>query len=167
MKGRMRKWNIYYNFSSYNRMMLRPLVVIPLITLLLAGCGESIKTKEKVQQAILGHLRTASGLDLNALDFNTTSIRFDKNFAYAAVAFHPKDDENLDDGMTMTYTLQDRNGKWVVVKVGDGQGHGSHPGMGTGSAGTEDKLPPGHPPITSSHLHVNMSGQQGAVGQLQ
>jgi len=68
MKGRMRKWNIYYNFSSYNRMMLRPLVVIPLITLLLAGCGESIKTKEKVQQAILGHLRTASGLDLNALD---------------------------------------------------------------------------------------------------
>jgi hypothetical protein len=163
----MRKCNIYYNIYSYNRMMLRPLAVIPLMALLLTGCGESDKTKEKVQQAIVGHLQATSGLDLNALDFNTTSITFDKNFAYAAVAFHPKNDENLNDGMTMTYTLQDRNGKWVVIKVGDGQGHGTRAGMAPGSKGDENELPPGHPPVPSSDPHTKMSGQQGAVGQLQ
>lgn len=144
--------------------MLRPLAVILSITWLLAGCGESVKTKEKVQQAILGHLQTASGLDLNAVDFDTTSVKFDKNFAYATVAFHPKNDANLHDGMTMTYTLQDRNGKWVVIRVGEGQGHGSHAGIG---AGADNELPPGHPPIPSSDPHTKMSGQQGAVGQSQ
>jgi hypothetical protein len=163
----MRKCNIYYNIYSYNRMMLRPLVVILSITWLLAGCGKGVKTKEKVQQAILGHLQAASGLDLNALEFDTTSVTFDKNFAYATVAFHPKNDENVHDGMTMTYTLQDRNGKWVVMKVGDGQAHGSHAGIGAGSLSTDSELPPGHPPITSSDPHTKMSGQQGAVGQSQ
>lgn len=152
--------------------MLRPLVVIPMITLLLAGCGESIRTKEKVQQAIVGHLQTASGLDLNALDFNTTSVTFSNDFAYATVAFHPKNDENLDDGMTMTYTLQDRDGKWAVVKVGDSQGHGAHAAAGTAipgadGVGTADGLPPGHPPVAPSNPHHQAPGQQGASGQLQ
>lgn len=168
----MRIWGIWYDFYSYNRMMLRPLVVIPMITLLLAGCGESIRTKEKVQQAIVGHLQAASGLDLNALDFNTTSVTFDKNLAYATVAFHPKNDENLDDGMTMTYTLQDRDGKWAVVKVGDSRGHGSQGVAGTatpgiGGTGTTDELPPGHPPVAPSDPHYQAPGQQGASGQLQ
>lgn len=159
----MRKWGIYYNFSSYNRMMLRPLAAIPLVTLLLAGCGENIKTKEKVQQAILRRLQNTSGLDLNALDFAVTSVTFDNNFAYATAAFHPKNDANLDSGMTMTYTLQDRNGKWVVVKVGDSQGHGPH-GQAPGSA---DQLPPGHPAIGSSDPHSSISEHQGASGQAQ
>ena len=163
MEGRMRKWGIYYNFSSYNRMMLRPLAVIPLITLLLAGCGENIKTKDKVQQAILKRLQTTSGLNMNALDFTTTSVTFDNNFAYATVAFHPKNDGNLDSGMTMTYTLQNRDGKWVVVKVGDSQGHGLHDRV----PGNANQLPPGHPPVGSSDPHDNVSGHQGASGQAQ
>jgi hypothetical protein len=152
------------DLTRYNRMMLRPLAAIPLITLLLAGCGgNNIRTKDKVQEAILRRLQTSSGLDLKALDFTTTSVRFDKNLAYATVAFHPKNDGNLDSGMTMTYTLEDRGGKWVVVNVGDSQGHQLRR---PGSPGPASQLPPGHPPIDSANPHQGSPGQ-GASGQTQ
>jgi hypothetical protein len=120
------------------------------VIVLLAGCGRDIKTKEKVQQAILQRLQTRSGLDLNSLDVTTTSVSFDKNLAYASVAFHPKGDSNVSSGMLMNYTLENRDGKWVVLKVGDSQGHA---GMGqTGSAAGQ--LPPGHPPLDSTDPHA-------------
>lgn len=143
--------------------MLRLPAAIPLITLLLAGCGgNNLRSKEKVQEAILRRLQTSSGLDLKALDVTTTSVRFDNNFAYATVAFHPKNDGNLNSGMTMTYTLEDRGGKWVVVNVGDSQGHQLH-GQPSGNA---SQLPPGHPPINSANPHEGSSAQ-GASGQTQ
>jgi hypothetical protein len=152
------------DLTRYNRMMLRRLAAIPLITLLLAGCsGNNIRTKDKVQEAILRRLQTSSGLDLKALDFTTTSVRFDKNLAYATVAFHPKNDGNLESGMTMTYTLEDRGGKWVVVNVGDSQGHQLH---GQAPPGQASQLPPGHPPIDSANPHQG-SPRQGASGQTQ
>lgn len=142
--------------------MLRPLAAIPLVTLLLAGCGDNVRTKEKVQQAILERLQTRSGLDLNAMDFTTTSVTFDKNLAYATVAFHPKNDGNLDSGMIMKYTLEDRNGKWVVIQVGDSAGHRTE----DQAPGNAAQLPPGHPPIGSSNPH-DFTGHQGANGQAQ
>ena len=110
---------------------------------LLAACGKNIRSREKVQEAILNRLQTRSGLDLNALDVNTTSVSFNKNTAYATVAFHPKGNPNLNSGMVMTYTLEERGGKWVVVNVGD-----SHRRSLEGSAqGATGELPPGHPPV--------------------
>lgn len=113
---------------------------------MLAGCGDHLKTKEKVQEAILHRLETSSGLDMKSLDVNTTSVTFDKNMAYATVAFHPKDDPSVNSGMVMKYTLEDRGGKWVVVNVADSQGHGM---AGHGGA-SQTELPPGHPPVTGS-----------------
>lgn len=89
-------------------------------------------------------LETSSGLDMKSLDVNTTSVRFDKNMAYATVAFHPKGDASVESGMVMKYTLEDRDGKWVVVNVADSQGHGF---AGHGAA-SGTPLPPGHPPVT-------------------
>ncbi len=130
--------------------MLRHSAAVLLATLLLAGCGgNSIKNKENVQEAILKRLQSSSGLDLKALDVTTTDVSFRNNFAYATVAFHPKNDTSLNSGMTMKYTLEDRGGKWVVVKAGDSRRH--QVGGGT------DQLPPGHPPV----------GQQGASEQAQ
>ena len=83
-----------------------------------------MKSRDKVQQAILSRLQEHSGLDLKNLDVNTTAVTFDKNMAYATVFFHPKNDSKLDGGMTMKYTLTARDGKWVVVNVADSQGHG-------------------------------------------
>ena len=101
--------------------------------------------KEQVEQAIADRLQSHSGLDLKQLDMTTTSVSFENNKAYATVAFHPKGDPAVNSGMTMKYTLQEQGGKWVVVSVGDGQGHGM-PGQG-GMDGT--RLPPGHPQLNS------------------
>ena len=102
--------------------------------------------KEQVQQAIVDRLQSRSGLDLKQLDVTTTSVSFDKNKAYATVAFHPKGDPSVNSGMTVKYTLEERSGKWVVVNVGDSQGHrmAGHGGMGS------DSLPPGHPQLNST-----------------
>lgn len=125
---------------------MRHPAVLLLAVLVLAGCGDHLKTKEKVQEAILQRLETSTGLDMKSLDVNTTSVTFDKNMAYATVAFHAKGDPNVASGMVMKYTLEDRGGKWVVVNVADSQGHGM---AGHGAAkGTE--LPPGHPPVNGA-----------------
>lgn len=108
----------------------------------MASCGRGIRSREKVQQAILERLQNRSGLDLNSLDVTTTSVSFEKNLAYATVAFHPKGDSRVDSGMVMKYTLENRDGKWVVIKVGDAQGH-----AGMGGAASAGQLPPGHPPV--------------------
>ena len=131
-------------------MVLRRVVPFSLAVLLLAACGSSMKSKQKVQDAIISRLQSRSGLDLNSLDVTTTSVSFDKNLAYATVAFHPKGDTRVDSSMVMKYTLEQRDGKWVVVNVSDSQGHGmpgSHP-SGSG------QLPPGHPPVGSANGQV-------------
>ncbi len=122
-----------------------------------------------MQAAILARLQKSSGLDLNSLDVNTTSVRFDKNLAYATVAFHPKNDPSLNSGMVMKYTLEQRNGKWAVVSVGDSQGHGL---MGHGAAGA-DQLPAGHPPVDSlapqsamPNPHASGTGEERPNGQV-
>ncbi|HLH05556.1 MAG TPA: hypothetical protein VKX25_22500 [Bryobacteraceae bacterium] len=114
-----------------------------LAILVLAACGDRLNSREKVQEAIMQRLEQSSGLNLKSLDVTTTSVTFDKNLAYATVAFHPKNDPSVNSGMSMKYTLEKRNGKWVVVGVADSQGHGL---AGRPPAGAED-LPPGHPPV--------------------
>ena len=127
--------------------MLRPLTgILPLVLLL--GCGQGIRTKDKVQQAIVNRLQTRTGLDTNALDVTTTDVTFNKNMAYATVAIHPKSDPSVQ-SMVMKYTLEDRDGKWVVTNVGDSQGHGM---AGHSSATGNQTLPPGHPGVSGQTL---------------
>ncbi len=70
--------------------MLRLFILLLAAMVLLPGCGKNIRSKEKVEEAIVNRLRTRSGLDLKSLDITTTSVSFNKNMAYATVAFHPK-----------------------------------------------------------------------------
>ena len=63
--------------------------------------------------------------------------------AYATVSIHPKGDRSIQ-SMVMKYTLEDRDGKWVVTNVADSQGHGM---PGNPSANSGQALPPGHPAI--------------------
>ncbi len=126
------------------------------LLLLFTGCTSGDRTKEKIQAAIIDRLQTRSGLDLKTLDVSTTNVSFDKNMAYATVAFHPKGEMDVKSGMMMKYTLEDRDGKWVVVNVGDSQGH-SMPGHPSGSGGS---LPAGHPPLKGQ-----MAGPAGGPAQ--
>ena len=131
------------------------------VLLLLAGCGRDIRSKEKVHEAIVQRLQTRSGLDLKSLDITTTSVSFEKNLAHASVAFHPKGDTNVSSGMLMNYTLENRDGKWVVIQVGDSQGHTGMGRMGSGAA----ELPPGHPPVDSANPHAMPSPQAAGSGR--
>jgi hypothetical protein len=142
------------NWSLYGLEVLEPLPVIignvsrPPATLflaivVLASCRNENRNRNAVQEAILHRLQASTGLDLKSLDVTTASVSFEKNLAYATVAFHPKNDPSITGGMTMKYTLEERNGKWVVVNVADSQGHG----LGGHGASGASQLPAGHPPI--------------------
>jgi hypothetical protein len=149
------------SLPSYNRMVSRHSAALLVAIVLLAACGPNIKSKEKVEEAIVNRLKANSGLDLNRLDITTTGVSFDKNMAYATVAFHQKGDSNLGSGMVMTYTLQDRGGKWAVVKVGDSHGK-SMTGQAPSGAG---ELPPGHPALDSVHAPAVPSPHGGTGRQ--
>lgn len=132
---------------------------------ILAGCGSDIKTKERVQSDLKTHLQKV-GLDVERLDVAVTEVAFDKDMANATVTFSPKGATNVHDGIMMHYTLQAKDGHWVVVGRADSQGHGmggpsanpnlpaGHPPMGPGTPfgdpqtpATPQALPPGHPQV--------------------
>ena len=102
-------------------------------------------------------LETRTGLDLNQLDVTTTSVRFDKDRAYATVAIRRKNETNVSKGMSMNYTLESRNGQWVVLEPA----RSSH-GM--------TELPPGHPSVGSDgrvNSHEGASPGGNAAGRTQ
>lgn len=141
--------------------MLRPLSGI-LALFFLVSCGPGIRTKDKVQQAIINRLQTRSGLDVNGLDITTTAVTFEKNMAYATVSIHPKSDPSIQ-SMLMKYTLEARDGKWVVTNVADSQGHGM---AGHVAASSDQALPPGHPPIQDG-MHDVATPTPGGTGPKQ
>ena len=116
-----------------------------------SACGSNLRTKEKVQEAILDRLKNRSGLDLNQLDVTTTNVSFHSKTAQATVVFHAKGDTRVNSGMVMNYRLEARDGKWVVTQVGDSQGHG----MPGSQSAPSDALPPGHPPINGMSPDAN------------
>jgi hypothetical protein len=133
--------------AGYNQMVSRLLPSCLTCLLILAACDNGLKTKEKVQAAIVDRLQNHSGLDLKSMDVSTTNVTFENNLAYATVSFHPKGDQSVNGGMSMRYTLEARDGKWLVTKVGDSAGHSMSNAAQVGANGS---LPPGHPSVDPS-----------------
>jgi hypothetical protein len=132
-------------------MVFRLSCALLIAVVFLIGCRDKLKTKEKVQQAVIERLEAHSGLDLKALDVTTTDVNFEKNTATATVAFHPRGDTSINSGMTMKYTLEERDGKWVVTGVNNAHGGALslHPPMTPGTDGSgAAQLPPGHPSVS-------------------
>src|SRR3954447_20477035 len=146
-------------YASYNRMVLRHPAAILFVAILLVACGNDLKSKDKVQAAIMDRIQTKTGLDLKGLDVTTTSVSFEKNMAYATVAFHPKGDASVSHGMEMKYTLEQHDGQWQVVNVADPHGNPARPPSGAGG-----NLPPGHLSVeggTPSHQGEQPARPQG------
>ncbi len=133
--------------GGYNRMVFRLSLTIFVAFVFLTACRDQLKTKEKVQEAVVERLKVHSGLDLKDLDVNTTDVQFEKNKATATVAFHPKGDMSVNSGMTMKYSLEERDGKWVVTGVNNSGGSplSTHPPVTPGPG--DSSLPPGHPSV--------------------
>lgn len=139
---------------SYNRNVLRFQVLVLAVLSLIAGCGRDIQNKEQVRADILDHLAKNTGLDLKSLDVDVSKVAFEKNQAKATVSFRPKGVSSINDGMVMVYTLEPRNGHWVVMGRADSQGHGF------GASPSDSGLPPGHPSVNGlppGHPSVNGS----------
>jgi hypothetical protein len=127
-------------------MVFRQSYTILLALVALTSCSDPLKTKEKVQEAVVERLKAHSGLELKDLDVTTTDVQFTKNKATATVAFHPKGDMSVNSGMTMKYNLEERDGKWVVTGVNNSGGAplSTHPPLGAG----DSAIPAGHPSIS-------------------
>ncbi len=122
-------------------MTLRSLFVFSII-LLAAGCSRAPKNNEAIRQAVVDHLTKNTGLDVNSMKIDVTSVQYRGNEADATVSFQPKNMPG--GGMSIKYTLESKGNKWLVKKkAGSGMG-GAHPGaeMPGGAAG---QMPPGHP----------------------
>lgn len=107
------------------------------------------------------------------MNVDVTSVSFKQNEAEALVSFSPKSGGTAGQGMSMRYTLEKKDGHWVVKHradsgssphggtgamgggmggaMGGGMGQNPHGGsmMPPSGGGTSGALPPGHPAVPS------------------
>jgi hypothetical protein len=142
-------------------------ILLPLLGLLaLVACNRGIQNKDAVRQGVLDYLANRPGLSMGGMKVDVTNVTFKDGKAEAEVSFAAKGGPG-GGGMTMRYTLEQKDNKWVVVgKADSGKGPhsgGAMPGMpggdaapggmtnphgGGGMVDTERPggMPPGHPP---------------------
>ena len=132
---------------------------------------------DAIRTAIQAHLARNGNLSLNSFDTEVKQVNFDGDHAQAQVEFHVKSGPGT---MQLTYALAKRDGVWSVVESTPAGSNFSHPPLdksqvpaaggpaGGGSdvfraldkvhgsgAATQQQLPPGHPPITTSPKPAN------------
>lgn len=125
---------------------------------LLAACNRTSQDPDAVKQGINTHLSKVVGLNLEKMDIAVTSVTFRENEADAVVSIQPKGSTDAANAMSMKYTLQKKDGQWVVKgRAGGGASNphgGTMPPAGGGAAAPADTpgaaMPPGHPPMPSS-----------------
>jgi hypothetical protein len=108
--------------------------------MLIAACSRDIQNTEAVRQGVLDYLkaRTAeTGLDMNMMQVDVTSVSFQATEARATVSFKPKTGDS-GGPMMMNYTLDRKGSKWVV------RGRTEN---GVNPHGNQ-ALPPDHPPVS-------------------
>lgn len=126
---------------------------------LLAGCARNIQNTEAVRQAVIDYLQARApqtGLDMNLMQVDVTSVSFEHDQARVSVYIRPKTGDGSG-GMQIPYVLDRKGAKWVVRGRSDA---GSNPhGAPAGGSMTspqlppirppdgEQPLPPGHPPV--------------------
>jgi hypothetical protein len=112
--------------------------------LLMVACNRAPENKEAVRLGVMEHLQKAGTLDLNGVDVTVTDVKYEGNQATAQVAFKPKADPEK--GMSMSYKLERRGNKWLVM--GKGAGHmGGAMGGPMGGEPPKGQMPSGHPPV--------------------
>jgi hypothetical protein len=131
------------------------------------SCSRDIQNTDAVKQGVSDYLKASqakTGLNLDAMQIEVTSVSFERDQARANVYISPKGTRN--GGMQLTYVLARSGNKWIVRgrtesganphgagQMPDGSpsqalppGHPQVPSGGDSPAGA---LPPGHPPMGS------------------
>ena len=124
---------------------MRTKLSVLLAVLSLAACGtKNIQTKEAVQEAVVQHLGTVSGLDVGKMDVEITQMAFQETNAEVGVSVTPKGMPRTG-GMQLGYKLKREGDKWIVSGKRGGAS-GGHGGVAPPAA-SEGVIPPGHPPM--------------------
>ncbi len=156
-----------------NRLPIAGITGLLAAGLAFAGCQKKQDDSAAIRAGITEHLRTLNTLNLNAMDMKVTKVTINRNQADAEVEFVPKSGAPPGAGMQVSYSLQKRDGQWVVTKRNSLGGGIAHP-QGGANAPQEPQgpvhgmpnfqdllqpanpggaqpgtLPPGHPPVTS------------------
>lgn len=98
-----------------------------------------------MQKAVVEYLAGRSGISVDSMDIEVTSVTFRGNEADAQVSFRAKGSTDASNLMQMKYVLEQKDGKWVVKGRSGMSEHGGQ----TGGSGTEamPAMPPNHPPM--------------------
>lgn len=122
-----------------------------LIAVFAAGCARDINNTDAVRAGVVEYLskRTGqTGLDMNSMAVNVTSVSFQKNEAHATVSFKPKGSDAAG-GMSMNYVLERRGDQWVVKGRQESglNPHGGTPQMPLPGGEATPAMPANHPPV--------------------
>lgn len=135
--------------------MKRVTLVAGLCAALLFGgaCKKQQNDNEAIRASIVQHLNSLKSLNLSAMDMEIKQVAINGTQAQAQVEFRPKSGAPPGAGMQVGYTLERRDGAWVVLKSQVG-GEIIHPGAGQPPDSVHGSmpgaLPPGHPPVSRS-----------------
>ena len=140
-----------------------------------SGCHKAQPAPtDSIREGIQQHLSSLNTLNLSAMDINITHVSINQDTAQAQAEFVPKTGAPPGAAMRVSYSLEKRGDRWVVVKTNalggaiehpdptanphnqapPGSVHGNLPNFRdiipstTPEAGST--LPPGHPPVPSS-----------------
>jgi hypothetical protein len=115
--------------------------IVALLSLLasLAACNKGIQNKDAVRQGVLDYLASRPNLSMGGMTVDVAGVTFKDNKAEAQVTFSAKGGPAGAGGMTMRYTLEQKDKKWVVVGKAD-SGQSPH-GAGAAGPGTP-AMPP-------------------------
>lgn len=103
-----------------------------------------------MQKALVDYLAGRSGISVESMDIEVTSVTFRGTEADAQVTFKAKGSTDASNLMQMKYVLEQKDGKWTVKGRSGMSEHGGGAGAPGGAPGGAPQgmpaMPPGHPP---------------------
>jgi len=127
-----------------------------LVILCLAGCNKSgNQSNDAVRQGVVEYLQKV-GINVAGMDINLASVKFNGNQADATVNMGVKGTGSST--MTMSYHLEMKDTKWVVVGKQDSGQHAAMPGAGG--------APPAAPGAANPHAGGAMPGAPAGGGKM-
>src|ERR1700730_18753598 len=150
--------------------MKRPLLSLLGIVISLAACHKVTSQNDLIRDGIRQHLVSLKTINLSAMDISLTSVAINGNTAQVQVEYLPKTGAPPGAGMKVAYSMEKRDGQWVVIKTLVAGGAIDHPAPGTNphtqpqvkapgaspnfrdmipanSLNSNATLPPGHPQV--------------------